>query len=100
MTAQQASKGVLKAMRPTYFLQTKEGAYSGMIKHNLLNSTRSSIGASLSFTDLVLHAPKLAKYSQQTGKQPLSYFNLIGEHDYPQSANAARKLTLLTPFPS
>lgn len=47
-------RDMLKAKRPTYFIQTKEGAYSGMIKHNLLGPTRSSAGSSLSFTDMCM----------------------------------------------
>ena len=47
-------KNMLIAKRPTYFIQTKEGAYSGMIKHNLLGPTRSSAGSSLSFTELCM----------------------------------------------
>ena len=68
-------------MRPSYFIQTKEGAYNGMIKHNLVGATRSSIGSSVSFTDLATQASKLTRYSEATGKSALTYFNLLNESD-------------------
>ena len=45
---------LISKCRPSYFIQTKEGAYAGMIKHNMLSHVRASIGSSLSFTDLVM----------------------------------------------
>lgn len=102
-----ATLSLLKTMRPSYFLQTKEGAYNGMIKHNLLSSTRTSVGSSLSFTELCSQAAKLRKYSEATGNGALTYFNLINgaeehvelERDGVQLANG-RKLSLFVPYPS
>ena len=104
--AQKSIQGLFKHKRPTYFMQTKEGAYPGMIKHNLLQNTRSSIGSSLAFTDLSQQTSKLEKYAAQTGKSALEYFNLIKAEDYFSETSKkssdvdTTKLTLFQPFPS
>ena len=94
------AKNMLQAQRPSYFIQTKEGAYSGMIKHNLLGPTQSSIGSSLSFSDLAKSTSKLAKYSEQTGKSALNYYNLISGKELSGQENAESKLSLMVPYPS
>ena len=80
-TSSMNSLSLLKSMRPSYFLQTKEGGYNGMIKHNLLEVTRSSVGSSLSYTELAAQAGKLQRYSEATGKSALTYFNLINGNE-------------------
>lgn len=73
-----------------------------MIKHNLLAATQSCIGASLSFNELAMQATKLQKYTEQTGKGALSYFNLINgnEASLDEATAQTSKLSLFMPYSS
>ena len=59
-----AKKVLSSGQFPTYFIQTKEGFYSGMIKHNLKAAISPQVcaGSSLAFSDLARIIPRLTEY--------------------------------------
>jgi hypothetical protein len=73
-----------------YFLQTRQGAYNGMFIQNLRPCLQSGPGSSLAFSELHFYTPTLEKYSQQTGREAVDYFNLLH----------GKEKVLLTPFGS
>lgn len=63
--------------RPFYFIQTKQGAYNGMIRHNLEKALTTLPGTSMPFTDMYPLRETLLMYADQTQRQPLTYFHLL-----------------------
>lgn len=64
---------------PKYFIQTKQGAYNGMIRHNIEKSflTSQIPGTSATFSDLQPQLKSLKLFSNQTGKDFGDYFNWL-----------------------
>jgi len=78
---------------PTYFQQTKHGAYNGMIKHNLEKNLANACGSSLNFVEMLPYKTALQKFVESTGKPASEYFSLMAESKHISD-------TLFTPFPS
>lgn len=67
------------AVLPKYFIQTKQGAYNGMIRHNIEKSFLTNLipGTSATFSDLLPQLKTLKSYQNKTGKDLSHYFNWL-----------------------
>ena len=106
MMSNGAKKTLSRGKFPTYFIQTKEGFYNGMLPHNLKAAVTANVcsGSSLAFSDLARILPRLIEYNTKTGKPALDYFNLLAPEEIGAKAAVSgmksSPVTLLNPYPS
>ena len=74
------------------------------MKENAKAEVSNTIGSSISFADLALHMDKLEKYSQQTGKHPKQFYNLLKQSELTEESKSETEadevITLLNPYSS
>ena len=107
MISNGAKKAALSgAQFPTYFIQTKEGFYNAMLKHNIKAAVSPGVcaGSTLAFSDLAKIIPRLNEYKEKTGKHPIDYFSLLAPEEMGTKTafkeEKSMPVTLMNPYPS
>ena len=101
-----AKKALAGGAFPAYFIQTKEGFYNAMLKHNIKGEVSPDVcvGSSLAFSDLAKFIPRLTEYKEKTGRHPLDYFSLLAPEEIGTKTafndKKSAPITLLNPYPS
>ena len=101
-----AKKALTGGAYPTYFIQTKEGFYNAMLKHNIKAAVTPGVcaGSSLAFSDLAKIIPRLAEYKEKTGRHPIDYFSLLAPEEIGTKTafrgETTSPVTLINPYPS
>ena len=91
---------------PTYFIQTKEGFYNAMLKHNIKAAVSPGVcaGSTLAFSDLAKLVPRLNEYKEKIGKHPIEYFSLLAPEEMGTKTafkgDKSLPITLMNPYPS